>query len=274
VNAILRKVSAAGAPDEWPSDAVRLSYPDWIVDRLITDLGREPALIALEAMNLPAEVSMRDDGYIQDPASQEVAGFVGGLPGERVLDVCAAPGGKATAIAATGAVVVASDLRPSRAKLVRDNATRLGLESVPVVVADGRRPPFPPASFDRVLVDAPCTGLGVLRRRPDARWRIEEDDVERLVTLQRALLDAAIPLVRPGGLLVYSVCTLTNDETIGIDEWLANAHPELEAVDPPGAPWTRVDRGARRLPDEHADGMYVIRLLHRSHPARSSDLFV
>jgi 16S rRNA (cytosine967-C5)-methyltransferase len=239
---------------------VRLSYPDWIVDRLITDLGREPALIALEAMNLPAEVSMRDDGYIQDPASQEVAGFVGGLPGERVLDVCAAPGGKATAIAATGAVVVASDLRPSRAKLVRDNATRLGLESVPVVVADGRRPPFPPASFDRVLVDAPCTGLGVLRRRPDARWRIEEDDVERLVTLQRELLDAAIPLVRPGGLLVYSVCTLTDNETIEIDEWLRTTHPDFDAIDPPGAPWAPLGRGARRLPDDHVDGMYVVGL--------------
>ena len=115
-------------------------------------------------------------------------------------------------------------------------------------------------------VDAPCSGLGVLRRRPDARWRIQPDDVERLAALQRDLLDGAAALVRPGGMLVYSVCTLTLDETEGIDRWLGSAHPELVAQPPPGAPWEPLGRGARLLPQAAGtDGMYVIGL-HRPAP--------
>src|SRR5439155_14564635 len=125
--------------------------------------------------------------------------------------------------------------------------------------ADGRTPPLCPASFDRVLVDAPCSGLGALRRRPDARWRVASDDVAALACLQRSLLDVAITLVRPGGHVVYSVCTLTNAETIAIDDWLADAHPELQPEPPPGPPWEPVGRGARILPHTAGtDGMYVV----------------
>jgi 16S rRNA (cytosine967-C5)-methyltransferase len=261
VNAVLRKV-AASLPVRWPDPATRLSYPDWIIRRLAADIGPEAAQPALEQMNLPAAISRRDDSYVQDEASQWVAAYVGVQVGDRVLDLCAAPGGKATAMAsAHPAVVAAVDVLPHRVGLVQANARRLGLPAVMPVLADGRRPPFPPGTFDRVLVDAPCSGLGVLRRRPDARWRVQPEDVERLAGLQRELLDAAVPLVRPGGLLVYSACTLTLAESSEVDEWLAVAHPRLTAVPPPGPPWEPLERGARLLPQTAGtDGMYVLGL--------------
>jgi 16S rRNA (cytosine967-C5)-methyltransferase len=213
-------------------------------------------------MNEAAAATERADGYIQDRASQWVAEAVGVRPGERVLDLCAAPGGKATFLADPGVTVVAADLRPGRAGLVAGNVARLGLDDrVAVLAQDGVRPALRPGSFDRVLVDAPCSGLGALRRRPDARWRIQPDDVPTLVALQQALLAAALPLLRPGGVLVYSVCTLTAAEGPGIDEHLAAARPDLEALPVAGDPWEPVGRGARLLPQRAGtDGMYLLRL--------------
>jgi 16S rRNA (cytosine967-C5)-methyltransferase len=260
VEAVLRRV--ADNDPQWPDDATRLSYPDWIVDRLVADLGHEDAIAALETMDRAPTVHERPDGYVQDPASQWTAAYVGAQAGERVADLCAAPGGKATAMAEADAFVAAGDLRPNRAVLVRDNARRVGAPGVAAFVGDGRFPPLRVA--DRVLVDAPCSGLGVLRRRPDARWRISLDDVDELALLQRELLSAAAALVRPGGRVVYSVCTLTAAETLGIDEWLADARPELVADAPPGEPWQLVGRGARLLPQTvDTDGMYVLGL-HRN----------
>lgn len=259
VNAVLRRVaeSLPERPEDWPSPAVRLSYPDWIVERLVADLGEDDALAALAAMDESAEVAVRDDGYVQDPASGWVADHVQAGPGARAVDLCAAPGGKATALAAAGASVVAVDRRPSRARLVVANAARLGVP-VAVVVADGRRPPLPAARFDRVLLDAPCSGLGALRRRPDARWRIEEGAVDRLAALQRELLDAAAALVAPGGRLVYSVCTLTERESRAVADACTAGHPELEPAEPPGPPWRPYGTGARLLPqDAGTDGMAV-----------------
>lgn len=266
-NAVLRKVATA-RPASWPEPAIRLSQPDWIVERLVTDLGEADGLAALEAMNQAPSVTMRPDGYVQDLASQWVADAVGALPGQRVLDVCAAPGGKATRLASDGAHVVAADVRPARAGLVAGNARSLDLgpDRLSALVADGTAPPLRPASFDKILIDAPCSGLGALRRRPDARWRIQPDDVAVLSALQRRLLTAAIPLLCPGGELVYSVCTLTAAESIEIDRWLADAHPELEALAPPGDPWRAWGRGALLLPQAAGtDGMFILRLrLRRS----------
>jgi 16S rRNA (cytosine967-C5)-methyltransferase len=257
VNAVLRRI--AEAPVHWPDDATRLSYPDWLVDRLTTDLGPADAQASLEAMNVTPEVTFRSDGYVQDLASQWVAEAVGTQPGDRVADLCAAPGGKATAMAGHGGQVHAADISPARAGLVAANAQRLG-QPVRVVVADARRPPYRAGSFDRVLVDAPCSGLGVLRRRPDARWRVDADAVGRLAALQREVVAAAIPLLRPGGTLVYSVCTLTAAETVGIDEWLATAHPGLVPLPPLGAPWRAHGRGSLLLPfAAGTDGMAVFR---------------
>lgn len=261
VNAVLRRMAREPVP-RWPDPPTRLSYPDWVVRRLAGDLGGAVAEAALEQMNVPPPVTERADGYVQDEASQQVAAYVGAGPGERVADLCAAPGGKATAMAGAGtALVVAADRSPERSATVAANVDRLGLANVAVVVADGRHPPLRPGSLDRVLVDAPCTGLGVLRRRPDARWRVQPGDVGRLAELQRRLLEAAAGLVRPGGTLVYSVCTLTLDETVGVDAWLASAHPELTPVPPPGTPWEPAGRGARLLPQAAGtDGMFLVGL--------------
>ena len=259
VNAVLRRVS--DHPVVWPDDATRLSYPDWIVHQLTADLGAKAAVTALEVMNTAPPVTERADGYTQDRASQWVAEAVGAQPGEQVADLCAAPGGKATLLAATGAHVVAGDIRKARAGLVRANVR--ASHPLDVVVADAARPPFPPGSFDRVLVDAPCSGLGTLRRRPDARWRIDAAAPDRLAAVQRDLVAAAVNLLRPGGTLVYSVCTLTNAEGRGIDGHLASTHPELEPLAPPDGPWEPVGRGVRLLPQAaDTDGMYLLRL-HR-----------
>ena len=254
VNAILRRVAAT--PVEWPDLATRLSYPDWIVDRMIVELGEADAVPALERMNEAPPVTTRPDGYVQDRASQWVAELVEARPGDRVADVGAAPGGKATAMAEAGAFVVGLELRPGRAGLVAANAEKLGLGGtrLAVVAADGTQPPLRAGSLDRVLVDAPCSNLGALRRRPDARWRIEPHDVDRLVAVQSDLLTAARPLVRPGGVLVYSVCTLTAAESIGHDD---GGWPALDA---PSTPWRTYGRGARILPqDADTDGMTVLR---------------
>jgi 16S rRNA (cytosine967-C5)-methyltransferase len=111
-----------------------------------------------------------------------------------------------------------------------------------------------------VLVDATCSGIGVLRRRPDARWRVDADAVGRLAALQREIVESAIGLLRPGGTLVYSVCTLTEAETLGLDRWLADAHPELAQIEPLGDPWRPHGRGALLLPQAAGtDGMAVFR---------------
>jgi 16S rRNA (cytosine967-C5)-methyltransferase len=120
--------------------------------------------------------------------------------------------------------------------------------------------------FDRVLVDAPCSGLGTLRRRADLRWRVDEATVERLAQLQRELVLASADLVRPGGTLVYSVCTLTRAESIDVDAALATERPDLEPLDPPGGLWAPWGRGAILLPQTGGtDGMCLFR--YRRAPA-------
>ena len=253
VNAVLRRV--ADAKVGWPDEPTRLSYPDWIVERFVDELGNDDAIAALEQMNEAPPVSVREDGYVQDLASQWVADAVDARRGELILDLCSAPGGKATALSATGAMVVAAELQPHRASLVVQNAQRLGY-SIPVVVADGTQVPFRPQSFDRVLVDAPCSGLGALRRRADARWRIMPSDITDLVHLQAKLLANVAALVKPGGKLVYSVCTITAAESIDHDI------PDGFEVDTEQLPqpWRSFGHGFRLLPhDADTDGMVVVR---------------
>lgn len=263
VNAVLRRISEEGLLDA-TEVGVRLSYPDWIVRRLRDDLGDDDGLAALEAMNVPSRPHQRNDGYIQDPASGWVAGLVDVEPGHLVADVCAAPGGKATAMGhlVGDGLVVATDVRPHRAGLVAQNANATNTAgSVASVVADGHHAPLRREAFDRVLVDAPCSGLGVLHRRPDARWRVEADSVPTLASNGWRLLQDAAQLVKPGGLLVYSVCTISRAETVDVGEWAVDQLEGFTALPPPGGPWRAHGHGAILLPQTAGtDGMYVLRL--------------
>jgi 16S rRNA (cytosine967-C5)-methyltransferase len=170
----------------------------------------------------PADVPAVAEGRagVQDEGSQLVAHVLAAAPlnggDERWLDLCAGPGGKAAllaGLAATrGARLVASERQPHRAELVR--RVLAGADGVEAVtVEDGTAPPWPPGSFDRALVDAPCTGLGALRRRAEARWRRRPEDLAELVPLQRALVDQALDLVRPGGVVLYATCSPVLAET-------------------------------------------------------------
>lgn len=172
----------------------------------------------------PGRLAPLRDGQalVQDEGSQlvaralTVAPLIGDDAG-RWLDLCAGPGGKTALLAAIavqqGAVVTAVELNPRRAELVEHNIRGLQVE---VLRADGREPPLPAAEFDRVLVDAPCTGLGALRRRPEARWRRTPADVAPLAKLQRELLASAIRLTRPGGVVLYATCSPHLAETVGV----------------------------------------------------------
>jgi 16S rRNA (cytosine967-C5)-methyltransferase len=159
-------------------------------------------------------------------------------------------------MATAGASVIANDQRTGRVRLVRENALTLGIE-VPVVVADGTAPPYRDGAFDAVLLDAPCSGLGALRRRADARWRIRASDVAELAELQQRLLLAAAPLVAVGGRLVYSVCTITAAESVDHD---TPDGFEVEPAPPPIGTWRPFRQGWRVLPhDADTDGMVMIR---------------
>ena len=256
VNAVLRRV--AELEPAWPTEAVRLSYPDWLVEQLEHDLGSVDAHAAFEQMNQATTVEARPDGYVQDRASQWVAELVDPQPGERVLDMCAGPGGKATALAGNPTTVVVADHRRHRASLVVANAARTGVPLAGVVAADGRRPPFRPGVFDRVLVDAPCSGLGVLGRRADARWRVNPNDIAELARLQAELIRAAFGLVRPGGVVIYSVCTMTAAETSAIADMVAQEFPEAVPLPIADHRWRPLARGALLLPQDHqTDGMFI-----------------
>lgn len=265
VNAVLRRV--VGSQMVWPDDATRLSYPDWIVQRLSAEMEPTELFTTLETMNRPAPVTVRSDGYVQDISSQEVVVAVGARPGDLVVDLCAGPGGKATGLAARGARVIAIDVNEVRAGLVRTNSLSTG-HPLTVVVADALRVPLADSCVDRVLVDAPCSGLGVLRRRADARWRIQPSDLPLLADLQRSILHEASRLVRSGGVLVYSVCTLTAEESI--DHGIPDGFEVIDRrgdddVPAFGGHWEDFGHGVRVLPQRiDSDGMIVVRYRRRS----------
>jgi 16S rRNA (cytosine967-C5)-methyltransferase len=235
-NAVLRRVGD-GIGDlltSLPDGPLKHSYPDWVWEVWLRDLGEEDTVALAQVQNEPPPVVVRHvrgqspDGsatdvpnayevervdekalqkgeiWPQSLASQVAALAVGSEDGERTLDLCAAPGGKATMLAGE---VVAVEANEARARELGDNAARLGRGDIRVVHADGRELPPDLAGFDRALVDAPCSGLGVLAARPDLRWRSEP-----LPELQLELLRAAAERVRPGGTIVYSVCTINADE--------------------------------------------------------------
>ena len=202
--------------------------------------------------------------FVQDPASMLPPNLLEPQPGDWVLDLCGAPGGKTTHITQLTqgeARVVCNDLSPHKFRRVRENVQRLQTPGVYCVASDGARPPFRPI-FDRVLLDAPCSGLGTLRRRPDLKWRLRESDIPRLAALQQTLLRSAIEVCKNGGLVVYSVCTFTPEETGEVvDSVLGDGTVAFEDGPEWLRPW-KTDRGQYRiLPGQSAlDGYYLTRL--------------
>lgn len=212
---------------------------------------------------------------VQDESSMLVAEALDPQPGMAVLDCCAAPGGKTCHIAEImegRGRVLANDIHPHKAKLIEDHALRLGLDNVETLSGDALQlaERLDAASFDRILLDAPCSGLGVIRRKPDLKWAKTPGDVTEIAGVQRALLDSVSGLLKPGGLLVYSTCTIEPRENAERVASFLSRHPEFELADEP-AGWKgraslevaagRVETGLQILPqDAHSDGFYIARL--------------
>jgi 16S rRNA (cytosine967-C5)-methyltransferase len=256
-NAVMRRLAAGirDLLDGLPEGALKESYPDWIYDTFVRDLGVEDAVQLMRAMNEPLETVVRgepvgeptdvpgayrvdrvDDLAVADgriwPQSRgsQVAGLaLGAQDGERILDLCAAPGGKTGQFRGD---VTAVEIDPNRASELRANLATMR-HSAAVVEADGTNLPAELTGFDRTMLDAPCSGLGVLSQRPDLRWRATP-----LPELQLRLLRSAAERTKPGGTIVYSVCTINADENEAIvdasgleidatlaDEWPQFRHP-------------------------------------------------
>ena len=268
-NAVLRRLALGlhdlvdSLPERTAAEAaLRHSYPDWVAELWWRELGRDEALALMAAQNEPPEtvvrLNPRRPGAVEGTPDPEIPGAlrvervdeealregriwpqssgsqlaglcVGSREGERVLDLCAAPGGKATQLAGE---VTAVEKHPGRARELEENCAHLGASNVRVVNADALELPAELRDFDHVLVDAPCSGLGVLASRPDLRWRAQP-----LPDLQRALLRVAAERVRPGGSILYSVCTIAAEENEAVvdacgleveplgGEWPQFAHP-------------------------------------------------
>jgi len=208
---------------------------------------------------------------VQDEAAQLVSLVLASKPGERVLDLCAAPGGKTTHLAQLmedQGEICAVDVSPTKLQIVQENCRRLGIAIVKVRAFDATRPlPFAPGSFDGCLVDAPCTGLGTLRRHPEGKWRVTEADILRLQEMQGQILRQAAPLVRQGGILVYSTCTLTQEENEGVISAFLTEHKEFALEHaarllPKGCEDLVDTQGClRTLPHRHGtDGFFAARL--------------
>jgi 16S rRNA (cytosine967-C5)-methyltransferase len=281
------ELDALLAADNEPPRVTLVARPGLAtVDELVsaggTASGMSPYAVQLGGGD-PGEVPAVAEGRagVQDEGSQLVAGAVARATvegrDERWLDVCAGPGGKTALLAALagrrGARLLASELQPHRSGLVRTATRAAGAGLVGVVTADGTRPPWPDGTFDRVLVDAPCSGLGALRRRPEARWRRTPEDLDLLVPLQRALLTAALDGVRPGGVVAYVTCSPVLAETSGVvsavldargDAVLEDAAPLFAGV-PDLRPESMVLHGTVQLwPHRQGTDAMFLALLRRS----------
>jgi 16S rRNA (cytosine967-C5)-methyltransferase len=252
--------------------------------RELTELGAEvrPSKIARNSWRVIGQTPalLRDLAsagliYLQDEASQLVAHILDTQPGDRVLDVCAAPGSKSTHIGALApnSMIIASDLYEHRVRLLRELATAQGNDSLHVSVADATGVlPFAPASFDRVLVDAPCSGTGTLRRNPEIRWRLIAGDLSELAAKQNQILTQAAEMVRPGGRLLYSTCSLERDENEAVATAFMSENTEFDQL-PLANP--RISNGAvdlanatgaiRTWPHLHdVDGFFMIAFQRRA----------
>ncbi len=263
------------------------------VEAFLTQEGYEfePGYFAPDALRLgrgvptpPLMAALGDAVTVQDEAAQLVSPLILPLsPGQRgaasisdsqpplrILDLCAAPGGKLlhlAELAKSPAMVVGADISARRLKRVTENVARLHGASVRVVQADGLNPAFASGSFDAVLLDAPCSGTGVLARRHDARWRRQPTDIDALTALQHRLLQIAVDLTRPGGIILYATCSIEPEENDQVVDALLERRTDVEEVGVEIAT-ELVDRGRLRcLPHRHGiDGAFAVRL-RRKDPA-------
>jgi 16S rRNA (cytosine967-C5)-methyltransferase len=325
VNAVLRRATrepdydpAAGVTDVDEKLAIETSHPRWLVERWVTQFGREEATAIARSNNEPAAVAFRltakalrdsspsgtiselraagavliesriapgawrlasamdigvtsllrkltDAGFIyfQDEASQMVAHLLDATGADMVLDVCAAPGSKSTLLAALSPEtrIVAADLYEHRMRTMKELATQQQATKVHFVVHDATGDlPFPSRLFDRVLVDAPCSGTGTLRHNPEIRWRLDLSDFAELRDKQTCILDHASVVVRPGGLLLYSTCSLERDENETVVTDFLKAHADFEIAPLELRPGLSTETGAvRTWPHRQGvDGFFAI----------------
>ena len=274
VNAVMRSIV-----DErpTPTGASEESYPGAVIEAAIDALGVEDAVAFLEHSNEPAPVGIRvrsekvdQARYLApgedvardiaanridviDPASAAVVAALDPQPGDRILDMAAAPGGKTRAIADVVGPGLVIGMDAHRRRLADAAVRSADIPTIVWLVGDGEQPPFREGSFDRVLVDAPCSGLGTMRRRPELRYRFRSGSGDSYRALQRSMVEAAMRLVKPGGVVVYSACTITRAETVEVVEGLGFQPPR-------GLRGTVRGAGALLAPHtDGTDGMFVSR---------------
>ncbi len=224
----------------WQAEGVDFKARQFEWAPLVFELLRHPSLATLPSFQ-------QGLFYLQDPSTLLAPKELNARAGESILDICAAPGGKTTWLAqltSNQCTIVAEDVQPARLELVRENAERLGAK-----IEIG--PAAPERKFDRILIDAPCSNTGVLRRRVDLRWRLKETDVARLAATQLGLLDAAALRLKPGGSLLYSTCSMEEEENQRVVRQFCAAHPEF-----------KLDHERELFPvRDVTDGAYVARLV-------------
>jgi 16S rRNA (cytosine967-C5)-methyltransferase len=239
--------SAGKLIEQWRDENVEYDFVrrDWFDENLIFELKSHPPLTALPSFQ-------QGLFYIQDPSTLLAVRELNPQPGEAILDLCAAPGGKTTYIAQlmqNQGKVIARDSVPERLKLIEENCTRLGVTCVETVSTS--QLPTRAAHCDRILIDAPCSNTGVMRRRVDLRWRIRPEEIERLRTTQLELLRNAVAFLKPGGILVYSTCSLEPEENREVVEQFLSEQSGF-----------KLERDRELLPfADGVDGAFVARLV-------------
>jgi 16S rRNA (cytosine967-C5)-methyltransferase len=225
VNAVLRKVTRDSIV--WPSAAIELNVPEWMLDRWTAFYGREAAhAIARAALHEPQTPVNPETGRHQDIGAQSIVPLLDLRSGMTLLDLCAAPGNKTAQALAAGARVIACDRYVTRLVEVPAQAGRIALDAAAAL-------PFA-RSFDRILIDAPCSGTGTLDRNPEIKWRLAPHDIERLQSVQRKILACAWAQLAPGGRLVYATCSLEREENEAVVEEypVQESHMRLPGRDP------------------------------------------
>ena len=264
-NAVLRRLDRE-------RDALHVATPTDPVEALALEgagVHVEDAPLVRDSLLIQPGVSLTELGafrqglfFVQDPAATLVTEYAAIPPGSTVADLCAAPGGKTVELARHAAAVFSADRSPGRLRRVLATLQRLEVRNVFPLVGDAREPALRPV--DAVLVDVPCTGTGTFRRHPDARWRLRISDIAVMAALQRAIVRSAARAVRPGGLLVYSTCSLEPEENDAQIESFLAEHPDWRLEPPPegSVPAAVLDAGRLRvLPQRHgADGSFAARL--------------